>query len=76
MRDVAGGGYDGKEAPNFLLKEELEKNNSEWLIRAKLLGSCFTAAVYFIVFLRYIIIVGPCTRVYIEIDMSVFEAPL
>ena len=35
-RDVAGGGYDGKEAQNFLLKEELEKNNSEGLIRAKL----------------------------------------
>ena len=72
MRDVAGGRYVGKEAPNFLLKEELEKNNNEGLIRAKLAGSCLTAAVYFIVFLRYSRSVHPR----IEIDMSVFEAPL
>ena len=28
--------YVGKETPNFLLKEELEKNNSEGIIRVKL----------------------------------------
>ena len=45
---VASGKYVGKEAQNFLLEEELEKNNSEGLIRVKLAGSCFTAAVYLI----------------------------
>ena len=71
-RDVASGRCVGKEAPNFLLKEELEKKNSEGLIRVKLAGSCLTAAVYFIVFLRYSQSVHPR----IEIDMSVFEATL
>ena len=46
-----------KKHQTFLLKEELEKNNSKGLIRAKLLDSCFTAAVYFNG------IVGLCTRV-------------
>ena len=60
-----------KHGPNFFLKEELE-NNSEGLIRAKLVGSCLTAAVYFFVFLRYSRSVHPR----IEIYMAVFEAPL
>ena len=42
--------YIGKEAPNLLLEEELEKSNSERRIRAKLAGSCLTAAVYLIVY--------------------------
>ena len=61
-RDVAGGRYVGKEAQNFLLKEELEKNNSEGL----------TVALYFIVYFTVQWSVHPR----IEIDMSVFEAPL
>ena len=46
-RDVACGRYVGKEAPNLLLEEELEKSDSEGRIHAKLAGSCLTAAVYF-----------------------------
>ena len=36
------------------------KNNSEGLICAKLVGSCLTAAVYFIIFLQYSRSVHPC----------------
>ena len=48
--DVASGRYVGKEAPNLLLEEELEKSDSEGRIRTKLVGSGLTAAVYFIVY--------------------------
>ena len=48
-RDVASGRYVGKEAPNLLLEEELEKSDSEGRIRAKLV----TAAVYFIIILYF-----------------------
>ena len=73
-RDVASGRYVGKEAPNLLLEEELEKSDSEGRIRAKLVGSCLTAAVYFIVYY-----ISPCSQSvhpHTEIDMAVFEAPL
>ena len=61
-RDVASGRYVGKETSNLLLEEELEKSDSEGRIRAKLAGSCLTAAVYFIVYLT-IIIISPCTHI-------------
>ena len=48
--------YVGKEASNLLL-EELEKSDSEGRIRAKLAGSCLTAAVYFIIHV-YIYVIG------------------
>ena len=50
MRDVANDRYVGKEAPNLLLEKKLEKSDSVGRIRAKLVGSCLTAAVYFIVY--------------------------
>ena len=53
-----------------LLLEELEKSDSEGLIRAKLAGSCLTAAIYFIVYFSQSM--HPRT----EIDMAVFEVPL
>ena len=47
--DVASGRYVGKEAPNLLLEDELEKSDSEGRICVKLASSCLTAAVYFTV---------------------------
>ena len=48
-RDVASGRYVGKKATNLLLEGGMEKSDSEGQIRAKLVGSCLTAAVYFTV---------------------------
>ena len=75
--DVASDRYVGNEAPNLLLEKELEKSDSEGRIRAKLAGSCLTAAVYFIII--YIYIYFTCSQSvhqHTEIDMVVFEAPL
>ena len=54
--------YVGKEAPNLLLEEELEKSDSEGRIRAKLAGSCLTAAVYFIVYFTVLSVRAPAYR--------------
>ena len=64
-RDVTS----GKEAQNLLLEEQ-EKSDSEGRIRAKLAGSCLTAAVY----LSYI---SPYSRsVHPSTEMAVLKQSL
>ena len=63
-RDVASGRYVGKEAPNLLLEEELEKSDSEGQICVKLAGSCQP----------YISLYSRSVHPRAEIDMAVFEA--
>ena len=63
--DVASGRYVGKEAPNLLLEEELEKSDSEGRIRAKRQAHI----------LSYISL-SQSVHPHTEIDMAVFEVPL